>query len=76
MEKFNIEREEYINKTFKIPVKLIDQMNKICDSKNVSLNKLVVKCIEYALDNSDIEINDKKDIICSSDILEKEKSTD
>ena len=60
MEKFNIEREEYINKTFKIPVKLADQMNKICDEKNVSLNKLVVKCIQYALDNSDMDIINKQ----------------
>ena len=59
MEKFYIEREEYINKTFKIPSKLVNRMNKICDNKNVSLNKLTVKCIEYALDNSDLE-NDKK----------------
>ncbi|MCL2077017.1 MAG: hypothetical protein FWH08_01260 [Oscillospiraceae bacterium] len=56
MKKFNIEREEYINKTFKIPVNLADKMNKVCDSKNVSLNKLVVKCIEYAFDNSDMDM--------------------
>ena len=56
MQKFNIEREEYINRTFRISVKLADRMNKVCDSKNVKLNKLVVKCIEYALDNSDMEI--------------------
>jgi predicted HicB family RNase H-like nuclease len=55
VEKFSIERVEYINKTFKIPVKLSERMNKICDSKNVSLNKLVVKCIEYALENSDMD---------------------
>jgi len=55
MKKFDIEREEYINKTFKIPVKLVDRMNIICDKKNVSLNKLVVKSIEYALDNSEME---------------------
>jgi predicted HicB family RNase H-like nuclease len=60
VEKFHIEKEEYINKTFKIPVKLADRMNKICDSRNVSLNKLVVKCIEYALDNSDMDIDNKK----------------
>jgi len=52
--KFNIEREEYINRTFRIPEKLVDRMYKICDDKNVSLNKLVVKCIEFALDNSDM----------------------
>jgi predicted HicB family RNase H-like nuclease len=55
VKKFNIEREEYINKTFKIPVKLVEKMNEICDNKNVSLNKLVVKCIEYALENSDMD---------------------
>ena len=60
MEKFYIEKEEYINKTFRIPVKLADRMNKICDDKNISLNKLIVKCIEYALDNSDTEIIDEK----------------
>ena len=60
MPKFDIEREEYINKTFKIPVNLANRMNKICDIKNVSLNKLVVRCIEYALDNSDIELETKK----------------
>ena len=26
-------------------------MELICDKKNISLNKLVVKCINYALDN-------------------------
>jgi hypothetical protein len=56
VKRFNIEREEYINKTFKFSVKLVDRMNKICDSKNISLNKLVVKCVEYALENSDMDI--------------------
>jgi len=56
VQKFNIEKEEYINKTFKIPKKLADKMHKVCDNKNISLNKLVVKCIEYALANSDINI--------------------
>lgn len=49
--KFRIEREEYVNKTFRINKKLIDRMDKICDDKNISLNKLTVKCIEYALEN-------------------------
>lgn len=48
---FKIEREEYINKTFRIDKKLIEKMEKVCDEKNISLNKLVVLCIEYALDN-------------------------
>lgn len=48
---FKIEREEYVNKTFRINKKLVERMEKICDDKNISLNKLVVKCIEYALDD-------------------------
>lgn len=50
---FKIEKEEYVNKTFRMNKKLVDQLEKICDEKNISLNKLVVKCIEYAL--NDIE---------------------
>ncbi|WP_195599686.1 hypothetical protein [Longibaculum muris] len=54
---FKIEREEYINKTFRLNTKLVEKMDKICDEKNISLNKLVVKCIEYALD--DMEDDEK-----------------
>lgn len=48
---FKVEREEYVNKTFRIEKHLIEEMEKICDKKNISLNKLVIKCIRYALDN-------------------------
>lgn len=48
---FKIEKEEYINKTFRMDKKLVEKMEHICDKKNISLNKLVVLCIEYALDN-------------------------
>ena len=52
---FKVEREEYVNKTFRIEKKLIDTLEKICDNKNISLNKLVVMCINYALDNMEDE---------------------
>lgn len=48
---FKIERKEYVNKTFRLDRKLVEKMEIICDKKNISLNKLIVKCIEYALDN-------------------------
>lgn len=48
---FKVEREEYVNKTFRIEKNLLDELNKICDKKNISLNKLVIKCIKYALNN-------------------------
>lgn len=48
---FKVEKEEYVNKTFRLEKKLVEEMEKICDKKNVSLNKLVVQCIDYALKN-------------------------
>ena len=48
---FKIEREEYVNKTFRMEKKLVERMEKICDKKNISLNKLVVLCVKYALEN-------------------------
>lgn len=52
---FKVEREEYVNKTFRIDKKLVEKMEKICDDKNISLNKLVVKCILYALNDMEDE---------------------
>jgi len=48
---FKVEKKEYVNRTFRIEKKLVDQLYKICADKNISLNKLVVQCIRYALDN-------------------------
>lgn len=50
---FKVEREEYINKTFRLNKKLVKKMELICDQKNISLNRLVVLCIDYALKNFD-----------------------
>ena len=51
--KFKVEKEEYINKTFRLERSLVDELEKICDEKNISMNKLIVKCIEYAIKNMD-----------------------
>lgn len=56
---FKIERKEYVNKTFRFDKKLVEKMEIICDKKNISLNKLTVKCIEYALENLDLEEDDE-----------------
>ena len=48
---FKIPKEEYINRTFRLRKELVDRMEIICNEKNISLNKLTVLCIEYALDN-------------------------
>ncbi len=54
---FKVEKEEYVNKTFRLEKKLVDELEKICNKKNISLNKLVVKCIKYALN----DMEDKED---------------
>ena len=56
---FKVEREEYVNKTFRLEKKLVEQLEVICDDKNISLNKLIVKCVEYAIENMDNEDTSK-----------------
>ena len=51
--KFRVEKEEYVNRTFRLSKKMVDKLDKICDEKGISLNKLVVLCVEYALENMD-----------------------
>ena len=46
-----IERDEDVNRTFRMNKKLVDRMEQVCNAKNISLNKLMVICVEYALDN-------------------------
>ena len=56
---FKVEKEEMINKTFRLPLKLVEQLYIVAQNKGVSLNSLVRQCCEYALDNLD-DNNDKK----------------
>ena len=48
---FKVEKTVYVNKTFRLDTKLVEQLEQICIDKNISLNKLIVKCINYALEN-------------------------
>ena len=59
--KLKIEKEEYINKTFRLNQKLADEMTILCNAKYISMNKLVDICIRYALEHlesDDIEENE------------------
>ena len=51
--KLKIEKEEYINKTFRLSKKIVAEMSEICGEKNISLNKFVDICIRFALENLD-----------------------
>ena len=43
--------EEMVNKTFRLPVPLLDELTKVAEHENVSVNNLVRQCCEYALSN-------------------------
>lgn len=55
MNTFKIKKTEYVNKTFRLPVELVKQLELLAQEKDVSLNNLVVQCCEYALENIDSE---------------------
>lgn len=54
---FRVEKEEMTNKTFRLPLSLVDKLYTVAQNKGVSLNNLVRQCCEYALENLE---DDKK----------------
>ena len=50
---YKVKKPEHINKTFRMPLDLVQKLEKLAQEKEVSLNNLVVQCCEYALDNID-----------------------
>ena len=52
---FKIDKAEFVNRTFRMPKKLVDMMEYVCNQKNISMNKLVLSCIEYALNDLEEE---------------------
>jgi len=53
---FKIEKVIMINKTFRLPEELVQEMQIIAQNKGVSLNNLVIQCCEYALKHLDKDI--------------------
>ena len=48
---FKVNKPEYSNKTFRMPNDLINELEKLAQEKEISLNQLVIQCCKYALDN-------------------------
>ena len=44
---------EYENKSLRLPKDLIDQVQALANENNMSFNKVVIQCIEYALGDMD-----------------------
>ena len=55
---FKIKKNQaMMNKTFRLPVMLLNELTRIADSNNVSVNNLVHQCCEYALSNMEKTAN-------------------
>ena len=50
---FKVEKEEMVNKTFRLPQTLIERLFEVAQNRGVSLNNLVKQCCEYALSELD-----------------------
>jgi len=43
--------DEYANKTFRLPDIIVSELESLSAEYNLSVNKIVIQCIEYALKN-------------------------
>ena len=58
---FKVKRVSQSNRTVRLPDELIDRLNEIATEANISFNRLVVQCCEYALDNLVLTNDDEDD---------------
>lgn len=56
---FEIEKNETINKTFRLPSELSEKLKKVAQEQGISMNNLVIQCCEYALNNMKTHENKK-----------------
>ena len=48
---FRLEKEEYINKTFRLPEELVRNCQEEASKRGVSLNYYVIQALQYSLDS-------------------------
>ena len=42
----------YNSKTFRLPTEIIDKLEEIARENNTSVNRIVIQCLEYAIEAS------------------------
>ena len=52
---FEIEKIEYVSKTFRLKKQLVEKLSMYASDNNISLNQLISQCCEYALENMDVK---------------------
>ena len=56
----NDEKEYSIIRSIRIKEELLNKLEEIAYKHNISTNKLIIKCIEYALDNMEEDTEGKE----------------
>ncbi len=52
---FTIKKQEYVNKTFRIPKELSESLSQCAQEQNISINQLVIQCCDYALSHMETD---------------------
>lgn len=50
-----------VTKTFRLPEEMVEELDKLAYKNNLSLNQLVIQCLNFALENLDREDGNKSD---------------
>ncbi len=45
------QNEQMVNKTFRLPPRLVEELTRVAAEEKISVNNLVRQCCEYALNN-------------------------
>jgi len=48
------------SKTFRLPIELIEKLDVLAMQNKLSLNQLVIQCLMYAVENIDVNTEEKK----------------
>ena len=67
---FRIKKEtsEYAAKSVRLPVEMIRQIQILADENNLSFNRVIIQCIEYALDNMENDTKEERSRSKKTDI--------
>ncbi len=57
------------NRTFRLPSIIVDKLEDLSSEYNLSVNKIVIQCIEYALNDMKHQNNDNVSDNTSNDII-------
>jgi predicted HicB family RNase H-like nuclease len=51
MNQYEVKKDESLNKTIRMPSSMIKRLEELAQANDISFNKLVIQCVEYALEN-------------------------